>query len=284
MVMQTFTPHEEIRISVVCPTFNASSYILPTLNSLKDQITLPYEVIISDDGSSDDTEELVLAFSQKYPQVNLILEKNKHGGPGSARNRGIARATGNWIAFLDSDDVWLPKKICTVEKVIRTHPCVNFICHSETVVRNNLKTRDMIYQNFYCESKGLPVQLYQVNFFSTSAVTCKKELLIKYGLFDEKLMSGQDYELWLKLSPYLNVKFVKEIMGLYVERKGNITSGSMFKRYRNLMIILWRHRDKATKSIVLKQFSWVAGSFFKRFLLQRVAILMYLFGKTNAIS
>lgn len=271
LAMKCMSNEEQILISVVCPTFNASSYILQTLNSLKDQITLPYEVIISDDGSTDNTKEVVMEFSIKYPQINLIWQKNQHGGPGSARNRGIERARGDWIAFLDSDDLWLPKKICTIEKIIRTCPYVNFICHSETVIDLNLKKRDMIYQNFYSEKKDLPSQLYQCNFFSTSAVTCRKDLLIQNGLFDEMLMSGQDYELWLRLSNYLNVKFVREILGFYIERKGNVTSGSLLKRYRNLIAILWRHRRKTTKFIVIKQLSWVSGSFLKHFLLKRFA-------------
>lgn len=234
-------------ISVVCPTFNASSFVIPTLESVVAQTRRPYEVIVSDDGSTDDTVSVVTNFLSRRPNIKSRVVVNSHRGPGATRNAGVQAAAGEWIAFIDSDDLWLPNKLQVISDAIVEHSEANFFCHSEQQIRKD-GTRGLLdYGNWFDQSKPLASQLYYRNFVSTSAVTCRRNLLCESGLFDESLASSQDYELWLRMSPSISPYFVREVLGFYCDRDGNITSGRHWSRWKNLMTIAFRHREKATR-------------------------------------
>jgi hypothetical protein len=137
----------------------------------------------------------------------------------------------------------MPQKLERVAHAIAKAPDANFVCHHEEMVRLDGQRVALDYASHHDASRPLPPQLYQRNLFSTSAVACRRAVLFEHGLFDESLMSAQDYELWLRLSPHLQAVFVQESLGLYVERLGNITSGSWRMRMRNELRIAWRHRS-----------------------------------------
>ena len=103
-------------ISVIIPTYNSENFIAKTLETVSSQTYNKYEVIISDDGSTDNTVGVVKSFFVKYPFRNNELLINEHEGPGAARNKGIENARGDWVSFLDSDDIWNHNKL---ERVVR---------------------------------------------------------------------------------------------------------------------------------------------------------------------
>lgn len=230
-------------ISVVCPTYNSAAYVAATIQSVLNQTVPPLEFIISDDGSVDDTVAVVERMSHGAPCDVQIL-KNPHQGPGAARNAGIRAAQGEWIAFLDSDDRWKPEKIARVTTAMREYPRVNFFCHDEEHRRFDGSSSPLYYGLRHRKSAPLPQQLFYNNFFSTSAVVCKRSLLLEHGFFNETLMSAQDYELWLRLSPFIQPYFIRESLGYYVDRKGNITSGKKWRRMANELRALSRNKDK----------------------------------------
>ena len=188
-------------ISVVCPTYNSSKFIERTLLTVINQNRVPDELIVSDDGSSDETVSIIKKLIKdsrfKFP---IILLENSHKGPGYARNVGIEKANGNWISFLDSDDLWTADKLSAVEKIIIKRKEVNFICHGENWENIEGNKKEVFYGKNYNIKKPLFNQLYWQNMFSTSAVTCKKKLLVSCGMFNEEMMSAQDYELWLRIA------------------------------------------------------------------------------------
>ena len=98
------------KISVIIPTYNSSNFIQKTLESLASQTVLPEEIIIVDDGSEDNTVEIINKWAQYKKSLNIKLKQNHHKGPGETRNIGIQLSKGDWISFLDSDDTWEPKK------------------------------------------------------------------------------------------------------------------------------------------------------------------------------
>jgi glycosyltransferase involved in cell wall biosynthesis len=104
-------------ISVIVPAYNTSRTIAETLDSVLAQTFEDYEVVVVDDGSPDDVAELV---ARSYPQVRLVRQENR--GLAGARNTGIKEAKGEYVAFLDSDDVWLPRKLELQVEQIKTHP------------------------------------------------------------------------------------------------------------------------------------------------------------------
>lgn len=243
------------KISVVCPTFNSEHFVVNTLSSILNQKRLPDEIVIVDDGSSDNTIKILEEFKTKNEKNVLItILKIKHLGPGGARNYGVINAKYPWIAFIDSDDLWLEDKLLTVESFIQKNPQKNFFCHDEILVKKNFTEQEMSHSKGFKDNLPIKKQLYYANFISTSTVVCQKDLLIKGGLFDETLSSAQDYELWLRLCPKMKIFVIREILGKYVERVGNITSGNLKNRLINDLKISIKHRDDVPFHIIILRF------------------------------
>ncbi len=255
------------KISVVCPTFNSAKFIEATLATILTQTRPPDELVISDDGSSDNTAEVVERYlSEQKPVFPWRVLRNKHRGPGAARNAGIREAKAEWIAFLDSDDLWDAIKLERMIECIQAHPAVNFFSHDEWCIKTTGCRRKLEYGLRYSPDRPFPPQLYFANMFSTSAVTCSRELLMNHGGFDESLMSAQDYELWLRLSPSIRPLFLRETLGCYVERKGNITSTNLLKRMSNELRIAWMHRSIASPTFFVVRIARITLSFITQYI------------------
>src|SRR5437870_2563169 len=121
-------------ISVICPTFNSARFVTRTLESAVQQTRKPEEIIISDDGSTDDTVPVVEEFFSRYPDIRFTLIRNPHRGAGATRNAAIQRSSSEWIAFLDSDDLWNSGKLAVVSGLIDQQPEFNIFCHAEEQV------------------------------------------------------------------------------------------------------------------------------------------------------
>ncbi|MDB4877491.1 MAG: glycosyl transferase family 2 [Gemmatimonadetes bacterium] len=229
-------------ISVVVPAFNAALFVTRTLDTVASQTVRPREVIVADDGSTDDTVQVIEHWALEHPQLVVRVLRCPHRGPGAARNAAIREATGAWIAFLDSDDLWRPEKVERVTAFLSSNPTLNFVCHGEEHLRLDGTADSVDYSELYDPKQRLAPQLFRHNLFSTSAVVCSRQLLLTAGLFDETLMSAQDYEMWLRVAPSIHVGFISAALGTYVERVGNITRGSIAQRRRNHLAILKRYR------------------------------------------
>lgn len=238
--------HDKTSFSVVCPAYNSSGFITATLQAVINQTRLPDELFIIDDGSSDDTVSVARTFLKKYSPVPFTILEQHHLGPGAARNAGIRASKSQWIAFLDSDDIWYPKKLAYIEALTDQEKGSNFFCHNERLKNLDGSVTEVDYSKNYIPEQPLPEQLYRKNFFSTSAVVCSRSLLLQWNGFDETLSSAQDYELWLRMSPDVHPFFVHEILGDYVMRKGNISSSRFWRRVWNMIRIKIRHRNKVS--------------------------------------
>jgi glycosyltransferase involved in cell wall biosynthesis len=243
------------KISVIIPTYNSVNKIEKTLKSLKSQTTLPDELIFSDDGSTDGTVKLLKEWIKKNQILNSKIIENEHFGPGNSRNMGIFHATSAWISFLDSDDTWENEKINEVKKIIDKERDINFITHYEfhvgsDNVKKEISTKLKI---FLQQQTDLKKFLYISNIFSTSAVTCKKEILFKNKMFDIGLPNAQDYDLWLKLSPQINLYVIQKNLGTYYDTVNNITSRPYFKKVKSELIICLRYRKLVNFSLFLKK-------------------------------
>jgi glycosyltransferase involved in cell wall biosynthesis len=233
-------------ISVVVPAFMSASYLMRTLESVGVQTVRPREIVVVDDGSRDGTADVAEAFARSQRGFPVRVLREPHRGPGAARNAGVRAAAGEWIAFLDSDDLWNPDKLAVVTAAMNAHPAANFFCHNETIVFLDGSTRDTDYAEGYDPRQPLPPQLYRRNFFSTSAVVCRRDDVLRCGGFDETLSSAQDYELWMRMSPVIVPVFIPRTLGTYVLRSGNITTSRFWRRLRNALRVKVRHRDKAS--------------------------------------
>ena len=179
-------------ISVIVPTFNRRLQLERALRSVFAQTLQPHEVIVIDDGSSDDTYAML---QSKYPQVRYVFQENQ--GVSKARNKGISLAKYPWMAFLDSDDEWLPEKLQRQIAVLQQYPQY-LLCHSEEIwIRRGKRVNAMDKHRKYggyIYDKCLPLCA-----ISPSSVVIHRELFEHVGLFDESLPACEDYDLWLRI-------------------------------------------------------------------------------------
>lgn len=192
-----------MRISVVVPTFDRAHCLPRTLDSILRQSLPAAEIILVDDGSQDGTEDLI---RRHYPQVRYLQQAN--GGVSSARNRGIEAADGDWIAFLDSDDAWLPDKLAAQRAALREQPGVR-LCHTQEIwIRRGRRVNQM---DKHAKSGGYIFRACLPRcVISPSAALLHRSLFEELGAFDEALPACEDYDLWLRICATEPVAFVPE--------------------------------------------------------------------------
>ncbi len=188
-------------VSVIIPTYNRGWILAEAIDSVLAQDYKDYELIVVDDGSTDNTREILDIYGQ-----DIIILRQANTGVSAARNRGIAKAGGQLVAFLDSDDLWLPRKLSRQVGFLNLNPDA-VINHTEEIwirngVRVNPKDRHrkpsgMIFER----SLGLCL-------VSPSAVMIKKALFDAVGVFDESLPACEDYDLWLRIGCQYPVHFI----------------------------------------------------------------------------
>jgi glycosyltransferase involved in cell wall biosynthesis len=242
-------------ISVVCPVYNSSNYIDQTVKSILQQTIPPEEIIFCDDGSLDNSFQKICKYRKDFKEkkINFKLIKSHHYGPGYARNLCIKNINYNFVAFIDSDDIWLPNKISLIKNAIQKNPVNNFFIHWEIFLKLDGKKLILKHAKNYSPQDSLIKILYSKNIFSTSAVVCKYSL-IKNHLFDVKLQNAQDYDFWLKICGKIKLKVIPKVLGYYVERKNNITNKYYFFRLFSLLKILFRYKDKVDINIFFLKF------------------------------
>jgi len=214
-------------ISVVIPTYNSENFIAKTLETLYSQTYNNYEVIVSDDGSTDNTVGVVRSLFLQNSSRKKALLINKHEGPGAARNKGIEVASQDWVSFLDSDDLWNHDKLERVVGYILKNDGIDLVCHSLIAIEGSKET--LMNPSKYFNNKIDPfLSIYRENCLYTSALTIKKSILYQAGLFDNKLPSAQDYDLWLRLGMINNIKmgFIEDSLATHIIREGNISSNA----------------------------------------------------------
>jgi glycosyltransferase involved in cell wall biosynthesis len=191
------------KIAVIIPSYNRASLLPVAIESVLAQSCLATEIILVDDGSTDDTKQLV---QSRYPQVRYLRQKNK--GVSAARNTGINAATSDWICLLDSDDSWQPDKLeRQTEALSKQADCL--ICHTnETWYRNGkILNQGKKHKKYggYIFQHCLPLCA-----ISPSSVMIKKQLFDEVGLFDENLPACEDYDMWLRICCKYPVLFLDQ--------------------------------------------------------------------------
>ncbi len=235
--------------SVICPTFNSKNFIEKNILSILSQTYKNFEIIYSDDGSTDETVNIIKDYEKYFieKKINVRILKNSHKGPGAARNEGIKSSNYDWISFIDSDDQWTEKKLEKVFKSIKMFKDCNCIVHNEIFKKKDGKEVQFNYKVKFKKYESIYNQLFLNNFLSTSSVTLKKKLIIDANYFDEELANAQDYDLWLKIGDNFNFHFIDEFLGFYNERDNNITSRAYKNKIVNLFKILKKNKKNVSK-------------------------------------
>jgi len=197
-----------LSISVVLPYYNGSRFVGEALASIRSQTFAPLEVIVVDDASRP---EEAAALDRLAPDC-VVIHMEKNGGPSVARNVGIARARGEWIAFLDCDDLWQPRKLELQAKVVEANPgCRAVHCGMQTVLPDGKRTvcskGEITFEDFLV----FPCPIFP------SAVIMERQALLECGLFDPTKRCCEDLDLFLRFC-YANGKFYAAPEPLMIRR------------------------------------------------------------------
>lgn len=209
------------KVSVVIPTYNCKDYVQEAINSVLAQTYRDFELIVVDDGSTDGTGEVLKQF---HSQIRYVYQKNQ--GSSAAQNRGIRMASGQLVAFLDHDDLWLPHKLERQVAYLDAHPDVALVCSSVlTIDADGSCLSRETEERFHLSEGQLP---FETIFFRcpvlTSTVLTKREALIQAGLFDVTLRYGDDYDMWVRLALQSPIAFIPEPLAYYRVHGGNTSA------------------------------------------------------------
>ncbi len=184
-------------VTVIIPAYNAAMYIGETLESVFRQTHSNYEVIVVNDGSPD-SRALELALLPFLSRITYLKQDNC--GPSGARNTGIMKARGKYLAFLDSDDYWLPRHLEKQVALFKRDPTLDLVYADCVLLQNNLP----IGSAFDFEPQSSPVTFRSLVSehctISTSSAVASRQFILDVGLFDESLSRCEDYDLWLRMA------------------------------------------------------------------------------------
>lgn len=196
-------------VSVIIPTCNSAHYLPATLDAVFAQTWRDFEVLVVDDASTDDTE----ASLSPYRERIRLLRRDERGGPARARNQALREARGEFIAFVDADDLWLPSKLERQVAWLQEHP-------DDAVVFTDYSVFDeagCLSESKKEECGGIPQgrifhDLLFGRFVAMSTVMLRRSCLDKVGLFDEELTGAEDYNLYLRLAHDYSFGFLDEVL------------------------------------------------------------------------
>lgn len=213
-------------ISVIIPTYNASRKLPYSIDSALNQTYPNSEIIVVDDGSSDDTEQLI---RRRYPTVRYIHQPN--GGPAKARNTGIAAARGALIAFLDADDLWSPDKLALQLAYLQHHPDIGMVFTENLVIDAAGRLLDSSRKRRDLMAGDLVRNIFDRSGLTTSTVMVRSGVLRRVGGFEEGLITGEDDNLWMRIAMACPVGLIDQPLASYRSADGSLsrTPGNIFR-------------------------------------------------------
>lgn len=233
------------KVSVVIPAYNVAPYIGETLRSVFAQTFTDYEVIVVNDGSPD-TEQFELAIQPFIDRLRYVKQENL--GASAARNEGLRSAQGEFIAFLDADDLWLPSYLEEQIKFISEHDC-DLVCADSKILGDPAR----VYKTFMDALMESAPPIGSVTFLGlvsaeqcliTSGIVVRRQLVFDVGLFDEALRNAQDFDLWLRLAKHgARLMYRREALLSYRHRSDSLTGDEINSHARELRVL-----DKVERS------------------------------------
>jgi glycosyltransferase involved in cell wall biosynthesis len=209
-------------ISIIIPAYNAEEYIKETIESVLAQTYKNTEIIVVDDGSTDDTYKIAIKFGSR-----IKLFKTKNSGVSSARNFAIAKAQGDWLAFIDADDLWAENKLEVQIEGLNNYRWshTNSLYFGEN--QDGLTSRSDLSPQF---GEWVFSNLLVDNFITTSTVIIEKNLFCQAGGFDESMKAMEDWKLWLTIAQQEKLHYCPKILAKY-----RVYAGSTSRKAREVL-------------------------------------------------
>jgi glycosyltransferase involved in cell wall biosynthesis len=237
-------------VSVVIPAYNAARYVAPTLESVFAQTFTDYEIVLVNDGSPD-TPALESALQAYQSRIRYLTQENR--GPSSARNAGIRAATGKYVAFLDSDDSWLPQHLARQVAMLEADSSLQMVYANGLYLRGELAVGILFDSSPQVLPVDLDALLDERSTVITSSTVVLRQALVNVGLFDEQLRRCEDYDLWLRLAESgIGISFTREIQIRHRQSNGLAANWELMRRA--LIQVYEKHRALGILSTAQAQF------------------------------
>ena len=201
------------KYSIIIPLYNKGDYIVNTVQSVLQQSFSDFELIVVNDGSTDNGPE----FLKEIEDSRLILINKENGGVSSARNAGISKASGDWITFVDADDILYPFALETYEYVIQNYPGYDFIvAATDQSQKKYPSTNEIRIIEDYDYENAVSYAKHGFSLVNTDCVCIRRTLLEKIGYFNEEYTHGEDQDLWKRLSEASSFVKIDKAVAYYV--------------------------------------------------------------------
>jgi len=249
--------YQPCTISVVIPSFNTGQYLKEAIESVFTQSFQDYELIVVDDGSTDNTKEIC----EKYKdRLIYIYQENK--GPASARNTGIRYAQGKFIALLDADDMFLPNKLERQIQAFEENPEID-CCYTQCYFCNeNGVVYDTFLKNHRCPDDPLRYFVSVIFPATSSAIMVRKKCLFEIGLYDENLERCEDYDLEIRLASNCRFWYIDEPLVKIRHHSSNMSRSASPLLDHKLMIKVWQKNDHILSKLNCKYRWWLAKEYY----------------------
>lgn len=220
----------KVKVSVVIPSYNSARYLTAAIDSVLAQTYENFEILVVDDGSTDETKDVLKRYENS---IRYLYKPN--GGVSSARNHGIENAKGEYLAFLDADDAWLPEKL--EKQIIELEKNAGRACYAAFTACDEKLNPLRVVQNQRSEN-ALRDLLVRGNVIGTpSAVIIEKKLLKEIGGFDLGLSQCADWEMWVRVAAHAEFFGVEESLVLYREHESNMSRNARLLEKDSLLVL-----------------------------------------------
>lgn len=240
-------------VSIVLPTYNRAKTISRAINSLLEQTCQDYEIIVVDDASEDETQEIVKGFAEQKIRY-IRCKQNK--GPGAARNLGIRESRGNFIAFQDSDDEWFPEKLERQIEVFATAEPELGVVYSD-MTRITRDGSEIYYKSPIIRQDSIidpRTKYYAVYGIGIQSTLIRKECFEKAGCFNENFLRFEDGELFIRLSRYYRFHHIPQTLVKYYESPWQPSDWDKYIQVRESLLTLYAQELRHEKAFLLREY------------------------------
>lgn len=242
-------------VSIIMNCHNGGKYLPQTLDSVKQQTFRDYEIIFWDNMSTDNSAEIALSYGEplRYFRGEEFLPL------GAARNAAIEKAEGEYIAFLDCDDIWLAEKLERQVKLLDSNKELGLVYSDSYIIDGNGDLRGNTYFHGIKPFRGNAFnELFQCNFIPMLTVAIRREVLSKVGIFNPKYEIAEEYDLWLRIAEHYPIDFIEQPLAKYRFYSESGSQRNIILVYQELLQIIgyWLNRNPELKRELGGKIRW----------------------------
>lgn len=226
-------PEQSPQVSVITPTYNRADFLMTAIESVQAQTFDNWEMLIVDDGSTDDTAELVSSYATKDSRIRYFRQPNQ--GQSVARNRALEHARGEFVCFLDSDNAWIPEKLGSQLAVFRESPEVDVVYGD--IITINEAGKEISRANMQRYSGFITLQMLKDNCVSMNTAMARRQCFDEMGGMSGQRRVADDYDLWLRFSARYRFRYIPEFLAYYRVMENQISSDKTARFDTNEAII-----------------------------------------------